>query len=602
MCNVLQNIKIPHQNLSDVPSELYFRSSPEKATFKQQDGKIYLEKNSSNASLEFNTFFGAFSLTTWCGQAGLSDVGVSLEMEGTGIVSIWHKEEGCEPIKIYESLFNGDKEHFSTHLENLQGKKGIIYPKIETDCPHFVFHHGNYWSLNPVRRNAHLTIVMTTFKREEYVRRNLALLSEEILSKYNDSIDLLIIDNGQTLASEKLPEGVRIIPSKNFGGSGGFSRGVLETLNDERSTHLLFCDDDILIEPESIFRLKSLLGYIDEQTVIGGGMIFISTMSKLCEIGAFHKDLHFFLCRQGMELTHADSLVKYDIPEEMNYFGWWFFCTHKKTFEKEGLPLPLFVRSDDIEFGHRLIEKGYKMLTLLGLAVWHEDFDRKVAPILDYYAIRNGLITMWIHDKEVSGLKILKLIYARVIYRLETYRYQRAEYILLAFEHALKGPEFLVNLNPTTHHQKLIKQQTEIMEKIDCSPIIQEKFKTKPPSSLWVRRIRKVFSILTLNGHLLPSIFMIKGEKVTDPGFLVQPLNKTRKENLYLNPTILYYEPNIEQGVICRIDRKKFFLLLLSFLKLGIKVLLVNSRMIKKWQVGRKKLTTVEFWQKYLFN
>ena len=602
MYNILQNIKIPHQKLSDVPSELYFRLTPEKTTFKQQDGKIYLAKNSSNASLEFNTFFGAFSLTTWCGQAGLSDVGVSLEMEGTGIVSIWHKEEGSEPIKIQEMIFDTDKEHFYVHLKNLQGKKGILYPRIETDCPHFVFHGGHYWTLNSVRRNTHLTIVMTTFKREEYVRRNLSLLSDEILSKYNNSIDLLIIDNGQTLAFEQLPDGVRVIPNKNFGGSGGFSRGVLETLHDERSTHLLFCDDDILIEPESIFRLQSLLGYIDEKTVVGGGMIFFSTMSELCEIGAFHKDLHFFLCRHGMELTHADSLVKYDIPEEMNYFGWWFFCTHKKTFEKEGLPLPFFVRSDDIEFGHRLIEKGYKMLSLLGLAVWHEDFDRKVAPILDYYAVRNGLITMWIHDKQVSGFKIFKLIYARVTDRLETYRYQRAQYTLLAFEHALKGPEFLVNLNPTTHHSNLMKQQTEIMEKIDSSPTIQKKLKTELLPSLWVRRIQKALSIITLNGHLLPSVFMIKGEQITDPGFLVQPLNKTRKESLYRHPAILYYEPNIEQGVICRIDRKKFFLLLLSFLKLGVKILLVNPRMIKEWKLAQGKLSSVEFWQKYLFN
>ena len=331
-------------------------------------------------------------------------------------------------------------------------------------------------------------------------------------------------------------------------------------------------------------------------------MIFFSTMSELCEIGAFHKDLHFFLCRHGMELTHADSLVKYDIPEEMNYFGWWFFCTHKKTFEKEGLPLPFFVRSDDIEFGHRLIEKGYKMLSLLGLAVWHEDFDRKVAPILDYYAIRNGLITMWIHDKQVSGFKILKLIYARVTDRLETYRYQRAQYTLLAFEHALKGPEFLANLNPTTHHSNLMKQQTEIMEKIDSSPTIQKKLKTELLPSLWVRRIQKALSIITLNGHLLPSVFMIKGEQITDPGFLVQPLNKTRKESLYRHPAILYYEPNIEQGVICRIDRKKFFLLLLSFLKLGVKILLVNPRMIKEWKLAQGKLSSVEFWQKYLFN
>lgn len=167
---ILQNIKFPHQNLSEVPSELYYRSTPEKTAFKHQDGKIYPAKNSSNSSLEFSTFFGAFSLTTWCGQAGLNDVGVSLEMEGTGTVSLWHKEEGCEPVKMQELLFDADKGHFSIHLENLQGKKGILYPRIEADSPDFVFHHGHYWTRFPPRHDAYLTIVMTTFKREENAR------------------------------------------------------------------------------------------------------------------------------------------------------------------------------------------------------------------------------------------------------------------------------------------------------------------------------------------------------------------------------------------------------------------------------------------------
>lgn len=597
----LQNIKCPQASLSKVPIELYFRSTPEKTAFKQQDGKIYPAQNPLNSSLDFSTFFGAFSLTTWCAQAGLSDVGVSLEIEGAGNVSIWHEDGGAKPVKIQEMLFDSDKGHTSIHLKNLQGKKGILYPKIETYSPHFVFHHGHYWTRFPPRHSAHLTIVMTTFKREEYVRRNLALLSNEILSNNNGSIDLLIIDNGQTLVSEKLPDGVRIIPNQNYGGSGGFSRGVLETLNDERSTHILFCDDDILIEEESIFRLQALLGYIDEKTVVGGGMIFISSMSKLCEIGALHKNLHFFPCHQGLELTRKNSLVKYDIPEERNYFGWWFFCCHKKTFIKEGLPLPFFVRSDDIEFGHRLIEKNYKMLSLLGLAVWHDDFDRKVTPILDYYAIRNGLITMWIHEKQVSGFKILKLIYSRVIYRLETYRYQRAQYALLALEHALEGSDFLVKLNPDTHHSTLMKQQTEVMEKIYSSPTIREKLNTKPTQSLWSKRIQKTLSIITFNGHLLPPVFMMKGEKITDPGFLVQPLNKIHKENLYRRPSILYYEPNLEQGVICRIDRKKFFILIAAFLKLGVKVLLTNSRMLKEWKTAHRDISSKKFWETYLF-
>ena len=593
----LQNIKIPHKNFLDVPIELYVRSETEKVVFR--DGKLFPSLVSSKLIVEFSTFFGAFSLTTWCGCGGLEQVGVTLEMHGAGTLSLWHKSEAGESVKLRDLPFDSNNEQVSILLGELKGKTGILYIRIETDDPEYVFYGGYYWTPVAPRHAVHLTIVMPTFRRESYVTKNLALLSEEVLSVKEGLISLLVVDNGQTLGSIVPPPGVRIVPNQNFGGSGGFARGVLETMDDQ-TTHLLFCDDDILIEPESVIRLHSLMGYVDEKAIIGGGMIFFSKMTELCEIGAHHEFLKLTLCNNGLDLTQKKSLAIYDSPKDMNYFGWWFFGCSKKVFENEGLPLPFFVRSDDIEFGLRLVERGYTMISLLGIGVWHEDFNRKVSPIMDYYTFRNGLITIWMHEKEVGASQIIRLFYNQIFFRLMTYRYQRVLYILWGLEDALKGPDFLQQLNSPEHHSKLMMGQTEVLKKIEFSPIIREKLNQKFYPSLFIRRIQKVISLVTLNGHLLPSAFMLRGGELSEEGFLVEDFRSIRGENLLRHPTVLYYDPNIEQGITCRIDQKKFLYLWFLFFKLGLRVFLRNSKMIQKWNGAHQKLTSVQFWRTYL--
>ena len=54
------------------------------------------------------------------------------------------------------------------------------------------------------------------------------------------------------------------------------------------------------------------------------------------------------------------------------------------------MPLPIFIRGDDIEFSRRC---NAKILSLPGICVWHEPFYKKYSEIMeDYYLLRNVLI------------------------------------------------------------------------------------------------------------------------------------------------------------------------------------------------------------------
>jgi len=62
----------------------------------------------------------------------------------------------------------------------------------------------------------------------------------------------------------------------------------------------------------------------------------------------------------------------------MHFNGWWMFGFPKRWVERVGMPLPCFIRGDDIEFGMRLHEAGLPTVPLPGVAVWHEPFYLKL--------------------------------------------------------------------------------------------------------------------------------------------------------------------------------------------------------------------------------
>ena len=49
------------------------------------------------------------------------------------------------------------------------------------------------------------------------------------------------------------------------------------------------------------------------------------------------------------------------------YAGWWYCVIPTATIEREGLPLPLFVRSDDAEYALRCKPKFMSMVFAFGI-------------------------------------------------------------------------------------------------------------------------------------------------------------------------------------------------------------------------------------------
>lgn len=94
-----------------------------------------------------------------------------------------------------------------------------------------------------------------------------------------------------------------------------------------------------------------------------------------------------------MDLRKRDALLRNTESQNWDYGGWWCCCIPVSAIREKGLPLPVFIHRDDIEYGIRM----GKLMTLNGIGVWHEAVTKKLPQIGEYYDIRNMAILNAIH-------------------------------------------------------------------------------------------------------------------------------------------------------------------------------------------------------------
>jgi len=55
--------------------------------------------------------------------------------------------------------------------------------------------------------------------------------------------------------------------------------------------------------------------------------------------------------KSNLDLQTAASLNLLLLEEHIDYGGFWFFSFSKEVVEEIGLPMPFFIKVDDVEFG-----------------------------------------------------------------------------------------------------------------------------------------------------------------------------------------------------------------------------------------------------------
>lgn len=436
---------------------------------------------------DFSTYFNSFSFGKWKEYTVFERVWLELDMSG---------EFRLELMGHYmdkSGIFQ--KEWLGKYDFDLSSKKTITveFP-TDTKCDVFAFQikaksedvklfGGRYLTyIDPkLKKQPFITLATTTFKKEKYMEKNIRLLKDELFSDdfYKDKFNWFIIDNGRTLDKEAIDDdNITVISNPNVGGSGGFTRGIIEAnTQKKKASHVILMDDDVEFFVESFKRVYKLLSLLKDEYsdhFISGAMLEMEMRNVQHEdIGHTTPDGEHGPVKPRWDLNSWDCVIHNEQPVEddpSNYAGWWFCCIPLTIARLDNLPLPVFIRGDDVEYS---VRNKAKFITMNGICIWHQGFGNKFSAYMEFYQVhRNDLIwkAMNPHVKGVNVLKRIKDLFWQEIYK---FNYKGAELLLDAVEDYLKGPDFITNLDG----EKCMKEKKEKDNVVyPLTPVIEAMF------------------------------------------------------------------------------------------------------------------------------
>ena len=264
-----------------------------------------------------------------------------------------------------------------------------------------------------------LAVAITTFDRHEACLRQLGALAAA--SREGGSLDgvlgrVILVDQGTkpvagsadfTAVLDSLGGRLTVIRQQNLGGSGGFTRGLQEGLKDARITHVALLDDDALAQPEGLAHAWAFAQAARRPTLVGGHMFDAANPTTLYRLGEVLNRTRFTWTSlpgtpMNTDLAHTSvsDHAWLGPAYSVDFQPWWMCLVPRAAVEAIGLPMPFFLKWDDVEFGLRATAAGFPCVVLPGAVVWHDSWDGKNAEAgwQAYFLLRNRIVTALLHD------------------------------------------------------------------------------------------------------------------------------------------------------------------------------------------------------------
>ncbi len=602
----------------NVVSRIQFPSTSEAANLYMrfvQDTSIHLDEEYShilfkqNSVLSLNTYFNSFYEIFYAKYTVIESLYYLLKMQGDFRIYLYRERYEQERKLIYEANFYNCqlKEPIKFVLpESWRSENaGRVYLEILCLSQQGIFAEGFIITEQTPAREVSLGIISCTFKKENYIKKTVDVVLQDKLIE-NKNFKIFIVDNGRTLKSDDFnDEKVELIPNRNVGGSGGFTRGLVQALQKDVYTHFLFMDDDIELESESIYKLFPLYEYAKEDFAISGLMLDIykknisheagALYNKCVDLNGNHRYNPFSIVSLKNKLNLEDLAANnlWLLEDNPDYGAFWFFAFSRKMIDETGLLMPFFIKVDDIEFCLRIKECLKKPIVAFpGIAVWHEPFYAK-NPIWDiYYGIRNDLITHSIRNS-LKYLDAVKFLTKGLLQKIFIFDYNSAEMLIQGFEDYMQGPSFMENNDAEELHTDIVKLSKNYKNQTLIENQPQHQLNSKP---IQYHILKKVIGLITLNGHLLPEFLFSKEDAVywiaSDYGDWWPKVFAKKRIVLFRegNNNVYSYEMNRLVGIK----------ILIRWLQLAIKSASKWSSVKLEWKNASKRFTSMEFWMEYL--
>jgi len=423
-------------------------------------GDAYVEEGQvqigTDEVVSFDTYYNAFFYSKYLSYTKIKTIAAEIEVSGACRVELMGMDrEGCAAVlEARENI----KDRMTINFQDIALSElpagGMLYFRITGLSDESVIYGGHWEGEIQAGRKVSLAIVICTYKCETYVRRNIQLLRQTVLQDMED-VELFVIDNGRTLEEGEKGK-VHILSNRNYGGSGGFTRGLM-VAREKGFTHVLFMDDDIRFEAEIIYRTLQLLKMAKQSgrpLMIGGGMLTEDEPTIQFESGAFYQDGRLRPVGRGLDLSKTEALLENDEERHVEYNAWWYCCFPTNLADEIGLPLPFFIKSDDVEYGLRA---KADILLLNGIGVWHRAFSDKYSPHLEYYIKRNELIVSALYrEGDGGGKAVWKIVRAsgKALLKGEP---STVRFLLRGAKDFMEGPAFFEETDEEALNNELIQ-------------------------------------------------------------------------------------------------------------------------------------------------
>jgi GT2 family glycosyltransferase len=571
----LARIQIPAPQFSE--PTLYVRSS---GTI--DSSGLHLSKDSRAT---FDTAFGVFAAGRWSRLTSITDLVATMHISGRALVELIAYAGGVDTV-----IASSD-EGGTLSCDDIRAVSAESFYVAVTALEDGVIVRGGEWGTNtPPTRNVHLGVAITTFNRQDYVLATIDKLValEADVPSVHGHLQVIVVDNARNL-QPNIPASapVRVLPNPNLGGAGGFARGLIEFREGGWSTHVVFMDDDISLEPESIVRTISLLSYADSPDLcVHGAMISEEQPWMQFEAGSAYEFRSVYPLRahgRGIDLRQRSEVVHDHLEVDLDYSAWWFtvFPMHIGVDN----PLPVFVRGDDVAFG--LMHTGQHTVTLNGISVWHADFALKNNPSSLYYEVRNfALIDTLVFDDHKRWH--LAWRYLGFGFRnAYSHRYASAEYMIWGMKDFLAGPDEWMKIDHSAKHDEIRHVSEE-----KAGPLSEDlkSLGFTPPKSKPVRLGGFLLSPLLGGGRWIPK--SLRSGNVGVAQIDVRAVGLAIRHD-----KILYRHPRFEEGFVCERDSKRFRAVQHDVFATTWQLLRTYKKLKKAYRAQYPDLVSTESWK-----
>ena len=420
----------------------------------------------AQTEVSFAAYFNAFPASYWRRWTALRTLHLRLDVEGTGRVDVYRSKADATQIHVHGELVEGRRE-VDIELDLTPFEDGGWYWfDLSTEDSELIVHSGGWHAPVPAPGRAAVTIGMPTFNRPTDCVATLRAIGEDELVRSivtavvipDQGVNKVREQDGFPEAQAVLGDRLRIIDQPNIGGSGGYARVMYEALEAGDCEQILYMDDDIVLEPDSILRAVAFSRFARRPMLVGGQMLQAQARSRLHAWGeVLDRRRMRWNKAPGTEYDH--DFAQHSLRQtawlhrrtDVDYNAWWMCLIPRVVAEDIGLPLPLFIKWDDVEYGLRARAAGYPTATVPGVAIWHMSFADKddATDWQAYFHLRNRLVGAALHATEARPTAMFADSLKHALKHALAMEYSTLALQEMAIRDFMAGPQALFDKLPT---------------------------------------------------------------------------------------------------------------------------------------------------------